>query len=541
MAAAKPFIHGRHTCDACLTTPIFGNRYHSTNLPDYDLCQKCFDNYKGSEIKYESVELGRDLAFQNRWHRRHQKAVMVMKRRGRPGRGGCGPHGRRFRGQNHGKFNGHHFVMANRGRPGSIVRGHAQSPSQAVHDAPSSTPLPHTNSRDSSASHLDRKGAESDSPANTDTESSKEFDYLLKEAIRRSLDDIVPKEASITKSNEGEEAKKQFSQDTPECSKERSVVEDPVSDKDISDAKDDIPRSVEIVKREMADELAICGDSILENPDVSNELKEVQTMEQSMDIDSVDSEKHLLEATETPSLPYPIAAIGKEDHSEGPCSEQKSLNNNDKDDSFASDAVGNGDVAEAMGKTLDMVAGVISEMLSESEDLKPATIEKGKEMDNKSKLGELIANSNDQIMKKVDDEEDDTDWSVVNSVGSSGTTESEQIGKAAEMLGSALFNSEIKNLTEENGSNLMGSDSSFSIPSSVPTDLGTVHSRVAAPNRVTRWDNELEMLRELGFDKEAICIEILERLELSDVGTDSTRILPNINRVVNELLELNAE
>ena len=55
----RPFIHGRHTCDGCLCTPIIGIRYHSTNLPDYDLCAKCRDNYKGSEIQFETSELGK--------------------------------------------------------------------------------------------------------------------------------------------------------------------------------------------------------------------------------------------------------------------------------------------------------------------------------------------------------------------------------------------------------------------------------------------------------------------------------------------------
>ena len=54
-----PFIHGRHTCDGCLCTPIIGIRYHSTNLPDYDLCAKCRDNYKGAEIQFEAAELGK--------------------------------------------------------------------------------------------------------------------------------------------------------------------------------------------------------------------------------------------------------------------------------------------------------------------------------------------------------------------------------------------------------------------------------------------------------------------------------------------------
>jgi hypothetical protein len=56
---ARPFIHGRHTCDSCLTTPIIGKRYNAGNLPDYDLCENCFKNYKGKEIRFEPVELGK--------------------------------------------------------------------------------------------------------------------------------------------------------------------------------------------------------------------------------------------------------------------------------------------------------------------------------------------------------------------------------------------------------------------------------------------------------------------------------------------------
>lgn len=51
------FIHGRHTCDGCLYSPIIGPRYHATNMPDYDLCSKCWKKYDG-EIKFEAIELG---------------------------------------------------------------------------------------------------------------------------------------------------------------------------------------------------------------------------------------------------------------------------------------------------------------------------------------------------------------------------------------------------------------------------------------------------------------------------------------------------
>jgi hypothetical protein len=57
----KPFIHGRHTCDSCLKTPIIGLRYHAKNLPDYDLCGRCFENYRGTGVDFEPVELGTAL------------------------------------------------------------------------------------------------------------------------------------------------------------------------------------------------------------------------------------------------------------------------------------------------------------------------------------------------------------------------------------------------------------------------------------------------------------------------------------------------
>jgi ribosomal protein L31 len=51
------FIHGRHTCDSCLKTPILGKRMHATNIKNFDMCASCHDNYSGTEIQFEAVEL----------------------------------------------------------------------------------------------------------------------------------------------------------------------------------------------------------------------------------------------------------------------------------------------------------------------------------------------------------------------------------------------------------------------------------------------------------------------------------------------------
>ena len=54
-----PFIHGRHTCDSCLISPIIGTRYHAVNRVDYDLCARCYTNYQGEDIKFEPTEDGK--------------------------------------------------------------------------------------------------------------------------------------------------------------------------------------------------------------------------------------------------------------------------------------------------------------------------------------------------------------------------------------------------------------------------------------------------------------------------------------------------
>jgi len=328
---------------------------------------------------------------------------------------------------------------------------------------------------------------------------------------------------------------------------EEAPVKNTVPEKEeIGDMKDDIPRSVDIIEDKSADvERLGISDTISEKASVSLELEEEETMQKAMDTDSVDSEKLVSEPSEGEVLP------SESDISKSPSSKQKSLDTS-KNESFASDAVGSGDVAEIMGKTLDMVAGAISEMLEESAEMVEASesgviseivevsddLEKTNEddnvVDNETKEGELIVTSDDDDETKVEEEEEDADWSVVKSIGSNGTTESQKIGRATEMLGSALFNSDMKSSAEGLGSSSVASDSSFSIPSSVPTDLGTVTSRAAASIQVSsKWANELKKLKELGFDNEEYCIGALER-----VKADSKTNVVNLDLVVSELLFL---
>jgi hypothetical protein len=556
---AKPFIHGRHTCDGCLKTPIIGKRYHATNIPDYDLCQRCYDNYKGSEIKYEPVELRHDIAFQSRWRLRQETSERLMETR-------------------------------------------RQQSAQMTMNRPSVPPrtCPARNSPPTNSSGTETHQNEADANyANhvrlDNTSSSNDFDEALKEAIRRSLDDATKKAKEDEKMREAEkliaqetiicelrvteaeevveknvekvtdgiaraddirDTEKSFEQQLKnsqqqaiafdETIQEPRELENAVPKKESSEAKNDIPRSVDVIENNLADVKGLrSSGTISENGSVS---LEVETMQKAMDTDSVDSEKLVSEPSEGEVLPTNTDILAESPRSKGV--------DTSKNESFASDAVGNGDVAEVMGKTLDLVAGVISEMLEDSGEMvgvpreileesshiveRSEEVEKSSENDEEvvelqSNSGELIVNS-DEVGSGADEEEDDADWSVVKSIGSNGTSESQKIGRAAEMLGSALFNSDMKSSAEDLGSNLMRSDSSFSIPSSVPTELGTVDSRApAAPTPASKWASELQKLKELGFDDEECCTGALERVKADSKNNDI-----KMEYVVNQLLFLNS-
>merc|ERR1711933_420671 len=79
------FIHMRHTCDRCLETPIIGNRYHATNIPDYDLCERCYSSYEEDEIQFEVEVLDQDRHLQERWQKllQRKEAMQYIERNAR--------------------------------------------------------------------------------------------------------------------------------------------------------------------------------------------------------------------------------------------------------------------------------------------------------------------------------------------------------------------------------------------------------------------------------------------------------------------------
>jgi len=50
------FIHSRHTCDGCGTSPICGYRWHATNIPNYDLCHKCKSKTVATDVFFQLAQ-----------------------------------------------------------------------------------------------------------------------------------------------------------------------------------------------------------------------------------------------------------------------------------------------------------------------------------------------------------------------------------------------------------------------------------------------------------------------------------------------------
>ncbi|CAJ1966843.1 unnamed protein product [Cylindrotheca closterium] len=511
-----PFIHGRHTCDSCLMNPIIGKRYHAINMKDYDLCEKCYPNYQGTEIQLEAVELSRDRAFQKRWNRRRERIDKMNRKRP----------GRRCR---------------DRKSPEFALEPPRPQPASQPNPEPTPTPPPSVPAQESTARVIPiQSSAPTTNPAD-------DFDGALKEAIRRSLEDAMPKE--IQEMFEPTEPMLEPTEPiiAPSAPTEEEVLTMCGATNIVNDS--DTPTSA--LEAEVVEDLAITE----EGSRASSSMVEVdeQRLLDSMTEDnmSVDSEDMMRD-----DFDMKLAAVDRETSMSTP--ERKSVKSSqantpgsNTDDSFALDAVGNGDIAEAMGATLDIVAGVISEMLTEADahnatavldEVIASTMEKSEpevvepEADATEEAGitdpgALIVGSEEAT---EDPKEEVDGWQVVDE----NTNESTDIASATQMLGSVLFNSDMRS------SEVMGSANSgvLSAASSVPSDLpsvsvGTEGSHGSEAQR-NRWASQLYMMREMGFENEAKCIETLERLQAANIGCgeeDEVSVTQAVEAMLSEL------
>jgi hypothetical protein len=249
---------------------------------------------------------------------------------------------------------------------------------------------------------------------------------------------------------------------------------------------------------------------------------------------------------------YVIEAVKVETVEEGSIAEfEPSSPSKEKETSFASEAAGSGEIAEFVGETLDRMSEAIDSLNSQlavgNHDDDSADCDD----DDDQKAGSKI----------VDGEEDansEASWSVVVTEFQDGDADRE-IARAAEAIGSALFNSDVlrssenfsamsaHSMGESAGSSSSGSSSSssssssddeqFSSVTSVPT---TIHSMAPGSDHLSeyqlnRWAVQLEQLHEMGFTNDALCVEVIESLAAANIGVDSQDEV-SVQQVVDKLM-----
>lgn len=238
----------------------------------------------------------------------------------------------------------------------------------------------------------------------------------------------------------------------------------------------------------------------------------------------------------------------------------------DRSESFSVDAVGNGDVAQVLGQTLDQCVDAIDAMVKEinrsasatakkaADDSKPAaevvvneSVEEDEpeiavvetvaddaasvEMEETANAGATILDPVGVEESSVRSAQSEDEWQVVSD--DEEKVDDEILARAAQVIGSALFESD--NLSRGDDSSFTGGGDGASFLSSVPT----ITSDSGVPTAVLdQWAAQLIQLRELGFTDDAASVDVLERLHAANIGSDSTDEI-TVERVVNELLKKN--
>jgi hypothetical protein len=169
-----------------------------------------------------------------------------------------------------------------------------------------------------------------------------------------------------------------------------------------------------------------------------------------------------------------------------------------RDVSFASDAAGSADIATFVGETLDRMGEAIEDLNNFHLALKKDDVEED---------GNKVVDGDDDLVSEGS-------WSVVAEDEPIGVEKG--LGRAAQAIGSALFNSDMRSsenvsaLTHSIGGSSSSSSSSssgahVSSVTSVPTTVRSVATTEVPRVQLERWAGQLEQLHELGFFSTTLC------------------------------------
>jgi len=546
-----PFIHPRHTCDGCLVTPIVGRRYHSTNLPDYDLCEKCRNNYKGDQIKFEVVELECDRSVQERYRRRLKREARGaschnMNRRVRP-----------FR----------------KNRQGNTDPDLTEAIRRSLRDAPSDTQV--------DSLKKEKKVSKPDANCVSIGDTTKE-DHLKKTQTiaKHAMKDSNRGHHSEVKSrvefdqddleiDDPEEEKESFhvTHQLSDLPTERMKISIVTEDKKVHEESNKIPISAVEANIKKDEESNQSLSDPREENFISNENSKTPLCKNTTSSSDKKSSEESIAPEYSASDCIAVPEKSASDYIAMPKKLENSVNYISRSDSSSSiidnpveDLQENSIKNEESNPREDTLVPEVSLLavgsdarvaaqpcINFSEDEKVASPEKSTSPfvattdDNNQKkhdvTNEQLGQENNDIESTSTDSHDS--WQVLPDKEKIGIVTEEQIesdemiARGVQMLGSALFESDLIN--SEIVSSMTNSDS-LSVPSSVPTTLLLTEESDISPTVIDMWNNHLFQLHELGFQDDKKSIEILERLAAANIGVDSDDEV-SVTQVVNELLK----
>lgn len=539
------FIHGRHTCDGCLVTPIVGFRYHATNLPDYDLCQHCVIKKKDeNNVIFEPVQNDRDLHFQYRWKRRQQRLARQS--------GNCKyyNHNRHKKEQEENDEDDADLKEAIRQSRQSLLLKETKKECSESESKDNEHTLKESKKNEAKlqeSDHVTKGSSQENVLPQTDLTDS--AFPVSPEHIASIMACIASLETSSTATDQfesnGQEGNVAVTDTSaPSELSEKTSPEILTLDTGLSSNKSVSTVEKEVTESQDYDSVAFARKEEVEIVSLSSALSDMSNSEL--------VNQDLLEKIET---------LNSEEDNEFYLTENKDCveTSFEKETSFSSDAEGQGDMALAIGETLDKCATEINAIVAEVDSMEneeTKSMDDGKcslrsfqsqDDDVTSASGRTILNSvptskADDILlnNKLNRSSSEDDWQVLED---SQQIQDEMIARAAQMLGSALFSSELhsEDLTdaialENESENKYRDEASFLTPgSSVVSSVPDSTKSAISAQVLARWDKELIKLHELGFLDDYKNVDTLERLEAANIGSDSKDPV-TVEQAVNELL-----
>ncbi|KAL7558067.1 hypothetical protein ACA910_009254 [Epithemia clementina (nom. ined.)] len=563
----RPFIHGRHTCDGCLTTPILGKRFHAVNLPDYDLCAACHANYKGNEIIFEEAQLDRDVCLQERWNHRFSKWCQAKKEEAPVNKKLVKEERKQVKEERKAERKQARQEArrdARRSVSGDSCPPVPQPPPAPCAGFPPHCPLfgpppPHAHHHvpphgppfgppphgppfgppPHAPPHVHpphpwawgpNGGRRCGGARHWNIHNPDHVDPALKEAIRRSLADF---EHSKTASGEDGDSKTTAANDVEEpLIQEEEISVMPKDEKEMPEMeKEGAHETKTVVPSAPEEEFEIPPEAPVGAPPAPRPTEEFKEDEH-----VVIAEADKVGASATQDSTHSV-----------------------HEDSFAEDAIGNGPVAEELGKVFDKFVTDINEFKTDIDGVRVNSVHGVDENSAASKsFGGVASGENSKegggaTILQGEEEDNDSDVESQNSwdfVNAEQLSHDEALARATQVVGSALFESGLTpQSSDSQGSVSSESHSSVSSGShgsvldlvfgdenSCPASLPSVSSRSVQPVQLERWALQLTQLHELGFLDDEKNVEILERFHAANIGSDEMEEV-SVERVVNELMK----